>query len=126
MIGYVMVGTNDLPRATQFYDSVLATLDLVRVESNERYVGYAPKGAPSEIGFYVTKPYDTKPATIGNGSMFALLAGSRGAVDQFYQTALKLGGKDEGAPGPRPADSPSYYAYARDLDGNKICAFSAT
>ena len=40
---------------------------------------------------------------------------------QIYNTAIKLGAKDEGAPGIRSGD---YYCYFRDLDGNKICAFS--
>ena len=35
--------------------------------------------------------------------------------------ALKLGGSDEGPPGPRGGGF--YGAYFRDLDGNKICAF---
>ena len=35
-----------------------------------------------------------------------------------------LGGSDEGAPGLRgPEEVQTYMAYARDLDGNKICAF---
>jgi hypothetical protein len=41
----------------------------------------------------------------------------------FYNLALKLGATDEGLPGPRHEEH--YYAYFRDLDGNKICAFSS-
>jgi hypothetical protein len=34
------------------------------------------------------------------------------------------GGTDEGAPGPRPADSTTFYgAYLRDPTGNKICVY---
>ena len=33
---------------------------------------------------------------------------------------LKNGGTNEGLPGIRSGD---YYAYIRDLDGNKICAY---
>ena len=51
------------------------------------------------------------------------LGASRAAVDAFHATALKLGSRDEGAPGPRPRYGPSYYgAYVRDLDGNKLQA----
>jgi hypothetical protein len=42
-------------------------------------------------------------------------------VNNFYNTGIKLGGKDEGAPGIRSGD---YYCYFRDLDENKICAFA--
>lgn len=125
MIGYAMVGTNDLPRSSDYYDAILTPLGLVRVESNDSYVAYAPKSAPSEIEFYVTKPFDQNPATFGNGTMIAFAAASRRAVELFHTTALESGGTDEGAPGPHPADSAIYYAYARDLDGNKICTFCA-
>jgi hypothetical protein len=37
---------------------------------------------------------------------------------------LNPGGTDEGAPGPRPADSKTFYgAYLRDPTGNKICVY---
>ena len=55
--------------------------------------------------------------------MIAFVAESRRAVDLFHSTALESGGTDEGAPGPRPVDGTIYYAYARDPDDNKICAF---
>ena len=42
-------------------------------------------------------------------------------VNKFYNLALSLGATDEGSPGPRLGEH--YYAYVRDLDGNKICAF---
>ena len=125
MIGYAMVGASDLQRSSDYYDAVLTPLGLVQVESDSTYVGYAPKSAPTEIEFYVTKPFDQKPPTFGTGTMISFLAESRRAVDLFHGTALENGGTDEGAPGPRPADGTIYYAYARDPDGNKICAFCA-
>jgi predicted lactoylglutathione lyase len=68
------------------------------------------------------RPYDGKPATVGNGVMVALAAGSRDNVDALYRKAMELGGKDEGPPGPR-GHSGFYAAYFRDLDGNKLNAF---
>ena len=42
-----------------------------------------------------------------------------------YAAALAFGGVDEGAPGPRPADSTTFYgAYVRDATGNKIAIFT--
>ena len=43
------------------------------------------------------------------------------SMKTFYNLALKLGAIDEGKPGPRHDEH--YYAYFRDLDGNKICAY---
>ncbi len=48
-------------------------------------------------------------------------APSRAAVDAFHTAALRLGGRDKGAPGARPDYSPTYYAaFVTDLDGYKL------
>ena len=121
MIGFVMVGTNNLDKATKFYDTLLNTIELQRVVTNEKYAGYASKEKPDEVEFYVTKPVNKEKATFGNGTQISFLVKSKDLVNNFYNTGIKLGGKDEGAPGIRSGD---YYCYFRDLDGNKICAFS--
>ena len=77
-------------------------------------------GGPAGL-LAVTKPFDGKPATVGNGVMVALAARSRAHVDAIYRKAIELGATDEGAPGPR---GDNFYAgYFRDLDGNKLNAF---
>jgi len=76
---------------------------------------------PDAPGLGVTKPFDKKPATVGNGVMVALEAGSPAKVDALHRKAMQLGGRDEGAPGPR---GEGFYAgYFRDLDGNKLNFF---
>ena len=121
MIGFVMVGTNNLDKATKFYDTLLDVIELERVVTNEKYIGYASKEKSDEIEFYVTNPVNKEKATFGNGTQISFLINSKDLVNNFYNTGIKLGGKDEGAPGIRSGD---YYCYFRDLDGNKICAFT--
>ena len=121
MIGFVMVGTNNLDKATKFYDTLLDVIELERVVTNEKYIGYASKEKSDEIEFYVTNPVNKEKATFGNGTQISFLINSKNLVNNFYNTGIKLGGKDEGAPGIRSGD---YYCYFRDLDGNKICAFA--
>ena len=123
MIGYAMVGASDLKRSTDFYDALLAPLGLEKVELDMVYTAYAPKIAPGDIEFYVTKPFDQNAATAGNGSMVAFKVDQRCSVDLFHQIGQENHGLDEGAPGLRPADGTVYYAYVRDPDGNKICAY---
>jgi len=123
MLGYVMVGSTNVKRSAKFYDAILAPLGLVQGGSDNSYIAYGPKSAPTKTEFYVTKPYNRKPATAGNGTMISLKTRSRKAVDTFHAAALAHGGTDEGKPGPRPADGTTYYAYVRDPDGNKICAY---
>jgi len=125
LLAYIMVGTSNIKRSAKFYDAALAPLGLVQTGASKTYLGYGPKNAPTKTQFYVTKPYNKKPATFGNGTMISLAAKSRRAVDGFHAAALAAGGKDEGKPGPRPADGTNYVAYARDPDGNKICAYCA-
>ena len=119
MIGYVMLGTNDLERAASFYDAVLAEIGAKRTYENAFIQWEAPSG---ETTFCVTKPYDGNAATLGNGAMIALKAGSEEQVNALHAKALELGGTDEGAPGPRGTGG-FYGGYFRDLDGNKLACY---
>ena len=124
MIGYVMVGTNNLDQSIIFYDELLEILNLERTEKDNVCAGYSPKGENGKVEFYVTKPVNKEKATIGNGSQISFLTSSRIIVDKFHEIGLKLGGTSEGSGGERPEGSGVYYSYIRDLDGNKICAFT--
>ena len=121
MIGFVMVGTNNLDKAIGFYDVLLETIELKRIVTNEKYAGYSSKNKSGDVEFYVTNPVNKETATFGNGTQISFIVNSEESVNRFYNTGIKLGGKDEGAPGIRSGD---YYCYFRDLDGNKICAFA--
>ena len=99
----------------------MQVIDLKRIVTNEKYIGYSSKKKPEEIEFYVTNPINKRKATYGNGTQISFVVDSKETVDNFYNLGIKLGGKDEGAPGIRSGD---YYCYIRDLDGNKICSFA--
>jgi catechol 2,3-dioxygenase-like lactoylglutathione lyase family enzyme len=123
MIGYVTLGTNDLARATSFYDTLFAVIGAGRIMESERFVAWAV--APDKPSLGVCKPWDEKAATVGNGVMIALVVDSNAKVDALYNKALSLGATDEGAPGPRGMAG-FYAAYFRDLDGNKLNCFCWT
>ena len=119
MIGYVTLGTNNLQRAAGFYDALLAELGAKRMMETDTLVAWTV--SPQMPGLGVIMPHDKKPATIGNGSMVALVVDSKAKVDNLHRKAMALGGTDEGAPGPR---GDGFYAgYFRDLDGNKLNVF---
>lgn len=121
MIGYATIGTNDLERATKFYDAVLAPLGGKRTFANgDRMQFYGSSTTPGMIA--VSKPYDEQPASAGNGTMFGLPAATKADVDAAYAAAIAAGGVCDGAPGQR---MPTFYgAYFRDPDGNKVCVFN--
>ena len=124
MIGYVMVGTNNLDKAIIFYDEVLKIINLTRKDTDDVCAGYTQNNGDGSIEFYVTKPANKKTATFGNGTQVSFLVSTREIVDKFHEIALKAGGTSEGSGGERPEGSGVYYSYIRDLDGNKICAFT--
>lgn len=120
MILYATLGTNNLPRARAFYDPTLATLGMVLIYEGREEWAYGPAGG-DQVLLYVTKPYDQNTASTGNGSMLALTAQTRAAVDAFYAAGIANGGADEGAPGIRYSEH-FYSCYVRDPDGNKLSA----
>jgi catechol 2,3-dioxygenase-like lactoylglutathione lyase family enzyme len=119
MIGYVTLGTNDLPRAAMFYDALLEGIGAKRLMESERYIFW---GISMQLpSLSVVKPFDGEPATIGNGDMVALVVDERDKVDRLHAKALSLGGTDEGAPGDRGGGF--YAGYFRDLEGHKLNVF---
>jgi len=121
MLYYLTLGSNDVAKAAKFYDAALAPLGIVRAMTDPTEVGYGPMGGKPVL--YVTRPFDSaRPASQGNGTMVALPAPSRAAVDAFHAAALANGGSDDGTPGLRPYASDWYACYVRDPDGNKLSA----
>jgi catechol 2,3-dioxygenase-like lactoylglutathione lyase family enzyme len=117
MLYYVTLGTNDEAKAHAFYRAVLEPLGIVPLGTHG---GFGREGG--EAFLWIGAPFDGNPATRGNGTMVALRAPSREAVDRFHALCLANGGSDEGAPGYRKYAPDWYGAYARDPDGNKLTA----
>lgn len=121
MIGYVTLGTNDLDKAVAFYDELFSSIGATRFFETEQFVAWSI--SPEQPGISVTKPFNGEPATVGNGSMVAIVLDSPEKVDAFYHKAIELGATCEGKPGPRGEMTGFYAGYFRDLDGNKLNAF---
>ena len=154
MKGYIMVGTNDLVSSSKFYDTLLGVIGLKAIYTDDTCTGYAHNdeddvefyitkpangnsatgtfatGNPNDCGIYFgcmdpeAANYDSIN-TIDDGSWeYTGPNDSREKVEKFHKVGTDLGGKDEGLPGIRPVGGNVYYAYVRDLDGNKICAYT--
>ena len=121
MLRYVTLGTNNVSAAKRFYAAIMPTIGCVLRSQDEDGVCYGPPGNTG-INLWVEGPYDGKPASYGNGTMLALTAPTRAAVDAFHAAGLGAGGTDEGAPGLRPYGPNFYACYLRDPDGNKLSA----
>lgn len=121
MLDYVTIGTNAFQDAVVFYDAVLGALGFKQLWKADGFAGYGPPDGQPRI--FVMRPFDGKPASVGNGMMIALAAPSRAAVRAFHSAALASGGGSEGEAGVREQYAPDFYvAYIRDRDGNKLAA----
>jgi len=119
MIGYVTLGTNDLARAAAFYDALLGEIGAKRLWSSDNSIAWTV--GHDKPGLCLTRPYDKKAATVGNGVMVGLVVDSSDKVDRLYAKAMALGATDEGPAGPRVKGF--YAGYFRDPDGNKLNFF---
>ena len=80
MIGYVMVGTNDLKKVGEFYDKICGELGMGRFTANDRLIAWGAQGGGA--GFGVGLPFDGKPMTVGNGVMAAFGAKDKAQVER--------------------------------------------
>ncbi|HEY4123478.1 MAG TPA: VOC family protein [Rhizomicrobium sp.] len=118
-IDHISLPVRDIARAAAFYDPVLATLGLRRRKQSDGGIGYGPDDVLPPI-FWILRAGDGA-AKAGVGLHVSFRAKDRAQVHAFYDTALAQGGRDAGAPGPRPHYTAGFYgAFAFDLDGYKI------
>ena len=121
MIDHVSLPVSDLVRSAAFYEAVLAPLGYRKLVERPATVGFGRKYPE----FWLNARPGLMPAPDNTGAHVALRAPDAAAVAAFHEAALAHGGRDDGAPGPRPAAMTTYFgAFIRDPDGNKIEALS--
>lgn len=119
MLDHVSLGVSDLDRSRIFYDAILRPLGIVRTANFGRGLDYGMMlGQLGGVEFTITAE---APAAPSPGAHLCFRAFSREAVAQFHAAALASGGRDDGAPGPRPEYHPDYFAaFVLDPDGHRI------
>jgi catechol 2,3-dioxygenase-like lactoylglutathione lyase family enzyme len=114
MIDHIGFEVSDLDSSARFYDAVFGALGARRLRSSERGVAY---GVNDPLIWIVVRG---RPPAPGYGHL-ALRANGRAAVDAAHSAGLANGGRDDGAPGPRPQYGARYYAgYLKDPDGLRV------
>jgi catechol 2,3-dioxygenase-like lactoylglutathione lyase family enzyme len=98
MIGYVTLGTNDLPRAAKFYDAIAAEMGVGRMMDFDTFIAWGAWDGGA--GIAATKPFDGKEATVGNGTMVAIEAKDKDQVHRLYDIAMAHGGNRRRRAGP--------------------------
>jgi catechol 2,3-dioxygenase-like lactoylglutathione lyase family enzyme len=117
MIDHVSAPVRDLAVATRFYETVLATLGMSKLEARPATVGFGKKYPE----FWINLRANMTPLPAGHGAHICFRTREQAAVDAFHAVALTAGGESDGAPGLRPQHGEGYYAaFIRDPDGNRI------
>jgi len=114
MFDHISLKVADFAKSLAFYRAALAPLGLTAEQVDEagKSAGFGPPGA---LGLWIGE--GKSPL----GIHVAFRAPSRAAVRQFYEAAIRSGGKDNGKPGLRPDYSATYYAaFILDPDGNNV------
>ena len=120
MLDHVGFPVSNYKRSKAFYSQALGALGYVLVMevSSERdgekaHAGFGTEGRPR---FWIGTGTAVK-----SQMHVAFKAKTRKAVEDFYEAALKAGGKDNGSPGLRPHYHDNYYgAFVLDPDGHNI------
>jgi catechol 2,3-dioxygenase-like lactoylglutathione lyase family enzyme len=120
MIDHIGLAVKDMDRAKAFYIGALKPLGIgVIMQVTAEQTGadaHAGFGKDDKAFFWIGT--GNKPR---GGAHVAFTAQTRAEVDSFYRAALAAGGRDNGAPGPRPHYHEHYYgAFVLDPDGNNI------
>ena len=117
ILSHISIGVNDYERAKAFYMAVMPVLGCRVVMEFPGAIAFG-KAYPE---FWVQKPYDQKPATVGNGTHVGFVAPTREAVDEFFAAAMAAGATTDGDPGHRHEYGEPYYGcFVRDPEGHKI------
>ncbi|MBT1170141.1 VOC family protein [Bifidobacterium sp. SO4] len=117
MLDHITLHVRDVERSIAFYRQALAPLGYVTKAHHEPTIGFGVDDGTLHSDFYVSPMDDAESSPVTH---IAFLAPDRASVQAFYRAALAAGGRDNGAPGPRPYHPGYYSAFVLDPDGNNI------
>lgn len=122
MLIHLTLPVSNLAGATQFYDAVMATLEVGRSVASAHAVGYTERTSPSPFLWLV--PNNARSGAVS--TRLALRAENAQAVRQFHAAAMAAGGVSIASPGLVPQHGAQAFACTvHDLDGHQIEVIAA-
>ena len=120
MIDHTGLKVSDIARSKAFYRAALAPIGYqllmelpAAVTGSDEVAGF---GVPPKPDFWLAGGEANRPPL-----HVAFRVSERALGDAFYRAALAAGGRDNGAPGPRPHYHADYYgAFVLDFDGHNV------
>lgn len=121
MLDHVSITVSDMAAARRFYDAAFGALGVPCMGVEADWIGYGERCDTDHPGrSYLSIRIGPRPRET-YGRHWCFKAPSRAAVDRFWRDGIEAGGIDDGPPGLRPDDHPSYYAaFLSDPDGNRV------
>ncbi len=119
MIDHISIRCSDFKRSLSFYEKALAPLGYQLVMQFSASRGDTPHPEAAGLGVKGKPDFWISGGEIGTPNHVAF-ATDRAGVDAFHRAALAAGGRDNGAPGPRPYHPNYYGAFVLDPDGHNI------
>ena len=118
MLDHIGIEVTDYEKSKAFYKTILAPLGYILIMEVGGFAGFGSN--EKETGpiaqFWIHQ--DNAPA---KSLHLAFKSKNRKTVDEFYNTALKAGARDNGKPGLRKIYHENYYgAFILDPDGHNI------
>ncbi len=123
MLDHVGLHVSDFARAKDFYRKALAAIGYQLIaEFSAEVTGstaVAGFGDPPKPDFWIHSA--AQGARTAPAAHVAFRVPTKKLVDEFHAAAIAAGGRDNGAPGPRPHYHADYYgAFVLDPDGHNI------
>ena len=123
VVDHVGIRVSDLPASRRMYEAALAELGFSVVNEGE-FEGdaYVLFGRPGNDDFGIHE-VGSQPGRerVTTGAHIAFTAPDADSVRRWHDAAVRRGGMDNGAPGPRPEYSGHYFAaFVLDPDGNNV------
>jgi catechol 2,3-dioxygenase-like lactoylglutathione lyase family enzyme len=120
MIDHTGIAVSNYARSKEFYSHALGPIGYKLIMEVPREFtqgkGVAGFGEPPKADFWIHEDTPNQPRI-----HIAFRVENRRLVDAFYSAAIAAGGRDNGAPGPRPQYHEHYYgAFVLDPDGHNI------
>ena len=117
-LSHISFSVSDFQKSLSFYDAVMKELGHERMYTSATGAGW---GRTVGHEFFEIKKRVDQVSTPSEGFHLAFHANKKEEVHNFYEQALRHGGRDNGAPGPRPDYGIDYYAaFVIDPDGYEL------